>query len=396
MTKIVRKIRSTDYWRIGEHESWFSDMSLQGLHLYKMGTHLAHFKKGEPKRMEYRIEVKREKLISDEQIELYKESGWDYVTSYQYFHVFVSPQERHALEIHTDLAEQSFTLEKLYKKAVTNVIVTLIGFVLIIGMLTAALFLDGTPFLRLVEGHLLSQCMLTIIVFYNMYPHLRAMLAIRALKRELIEGKVIDHHAPWQKNLRINTIISVVFFVFACFSVLLPFIQLMKMDTVTLPESDSLLIVRLADIEQNPKLVRDEYYIDGVDWSNSYSTNWSLFAPVQYETEENGVIEDMKWLDESGIYSPRIYSEVYHLTFKALANPLISDLMKWYAFDEDLQYEEIEHRDFDRLMIHEEAEMKKIFASKGNIVMYVWYHGYAELDVIIENMAQKIRSHSAN
>lgn len=30
MTKMVRKIRPTNYWRIGEHESWFSDMSLQG------------------------------------------------------------------------------------------------------------------------------------------------------------------------------------------------------------------------------------------------------------------------------------------------------------------------------------------------------------------------------
>lgn len=269
-----------DYWRIGEHESWFSDMSLQGLHLHKMGTHLVHFKKGEPKQMEYRIEVKRKKLISDEQIDLYEENGWDYVTSYQYFHVFVSPQERHALEIHTDLAEQSFTLEKLYKKAATNVIANLIGFVLIIGLLAVGFFLSGTPFLKLVEGHLFHQSILTIIVLYNIYLHLRAMLSIRALKRGLIEGKAIDHHAPWQESLRKNTAIAVVFFVFACFYLSLPLIQLMKMDTETLPTSDSLSLVRLADIEQNPTLVRDEYYIDGVDWANRYSTNWSLFAPV--------------------------------------------------------------------------------------------------------------------
>ena len=69
MTSIVRKLRPSNYWRIGEHESWFSDMSLQGLHLHKMGTTFAHFKKGEPQQMEYRIEVTKNKNISDERIE---------------------------------------------------------------------------------------------------------------------------------------------------------------------------------------------------------------------------------------------------------------------------------------------------------------------------------------
>lgn len=57
MNKNVRKVRPADYWRIGEHESWFSDMSAKGWHLHKMGIQFAHFKKGDPKRMEYRIEV---------------------------------------------------------------------------------------------------------------------------------------------------------------------------------------------------------------------------------------------------------------------------------------------------------------------------------------------------
>ena len=43
---------------------------------------------------------------------------------------------------------------------------------------------------------------------------------------------------------------------------------------MTLPEGNSdLPFVRLADIEQNPMLVRDKNYMkDGVDWGNRYST----------------------------------------------------------------------------------------------------------------------------
>lgn len=392
MTNIVRKVRPTNYWRIGEHESWFSDMSLRGLYLHKMSTNFAHFKKGEPIRMEYRIEVT--KNISDEQIELYEENGWDYVTSFQYFHVFASPEERNAPELHTDPAEQSYTLRQLNKKLILNVIVSTVGFAFIIGMLGETWFLDGTPILRLVEGFIIQQSIMIMIVLYFVYFSIRGMLAIQALRRNLKEGKAINHHAPWEKSLRKDTAFSVVFIIIALASTALPWIQIIKSETLTLPEGDSSLpIVRLADIEQNPMLVRDEYYMkNGIDWANRYSTNWSIFAPVQYESEENGVIEDREWLDESGTYSPSISSEVYQLTFKAFTAPLISDLIKWHSYgDEAEPFVEKNHPEFDQLIVHEEAKKKELFASKGKVVMYVRYYGYAEMESIIENTAQKIR-----
>lgn len=394
MTSIVRKLRPNDYWRIGEHESWFSDMSLQGLHLHKMGTTFAHFKKGEPKRMEYRIEVTKNKSISDEQIEMYEENGWDYVTSYQYFHVFASPVERNATELHTDPAEQAYTLQRLSKRLILNVIVVAVGFALIIGMLGSTLFLDGTPILRLVEGVILQQIIFIFILLYLVYLSIRGMLAIRALRRNLKEGKAINHHAPWEKTLRTNTVFSVVFLTIALASTALPLIQILKSETLTLPEGDSdLPIVRLADIEQNPMLVREQYFMkDGVDWANSYSTNWSLFAPVQYESDEHGVIEDNVWGDESGTYSPSVSTEVYELTFQAFALPLVSDLIEWHSYgDETERYVEINHPEFDQLIVYEEVEKKELFASKGKVVMYIRYYGYAEMESITENAAQKIR-----
>lgn len=394
MTSIVRKLRPNDYWRIGEHESWFSDMSLQGLHLHKMGTTFAHFKKGDPKRMEYRIEVTKNKSISDEQIEMYEENGWDYVTSYQYFHVFASSVERNATELHTDPAEQAYTLQRLSKRLILNGIVVAVGFALIIGMLGSTLFLDGTPILRLVEGVILQQIIFIFILLYLVYLSIRAMLAIRALRRNLKEGKAINHHAPWEKTLRTNTVFSVVFLTIALASTALPLIQILKSETLTLPEGDSdLPIVRLADIEQNPMLVREQYFMkDGVDWANSYSTNWSLFAPVQYESDEHGVIEDNVWEDESGTYSPSVSTEVYELTFQAFALPLVSDLIEWHSYgDETEPYVEINHPEFDQLIVYEEVEKKELFASKGKVVMYIRYYGYAEMESIIENAAQKIR-----
>ena len=37
MNKTVHKLRPSDYWRIGEHESWFADMAAKGIPSKKDG-----------------------------------------------------------------------------------------------------------------------------------------------------------------------------------------------------------------------------------------------------------------------------------------------------------------------------------------------------------------------
>jgi hypothetical protein len=78
---------------------------------------------------------------------------------------------------------------------------------------------------------------------------------------------------------------------------IIPFIQLVKSESKTLPEaSPDLPIVRLADVEQNPALVRGES-TDNVDWGNRYTYYWSPLAPVQYEIDENGMVPGGMWED---------------------------------------------------------------------------------------------------
>jgi hypothetical protein len=276
MNRAVYKLRPSDYWRIGEHESWFTDMAAQGLFFKKMGLHFARFEKGEPRKMRYRIEVTAKKTISTEQIETYAESGWDIVTSYGNFHVFSSPEELDAPELHTDPAEQSYTLRKLNKKLALNAGAVIVGLMLMIGMLTSIWFLDGIPTYVMVDGIAIQQTILTLLFAYMAYHSLVAALSIRALRKRLVEGKPIDHRAPWKKHHRIHTAAAFLFTVLAGASAVIPFMQLVKMDTKTLPKtSGDLPIVRLAEVEQNPELVRSEivYMSDNVDWGNRYSYN---------------------------------------------------------------------------------------------------------------------------
>lgn len=394
MSKIIRKLRPADYWRIGEHESWFTDMAANGLHLKKMGIHFAHFTKGEPMQMRYRIDASTKKKVSPQQLEMYAESGWDYVTSYGFFHVYSSPTERQAPEIHTDPAEQSYTLKELDKKLALNASMVVIATILMIGMLSSLWFLDGTPTLTLVQGIALQQTLLSLFIGYSAYHSLRAAISIRALRKNLIEGKPVNHHAPWKKHHRFHTVISFIFTVIVGLSAIIPFTQLAKSEAKTLPEaSGNLPIVRLADVEQNPALMRakDPYISDSVDWGNHYTFDWSPFAPVQYDTDESGIVPGELWEDQSGEYSPSLHTRVFQLRIPAMADDLISDLIKWDNFkysEED--FVEKQHPELDSLIVLEDQESKEVFASKGKAVIYVQYHGYADIDSVIENVVEKI------
>ncbi|MGD6894586.1 DUF2812 domain-containing protein [Bacillus infantis] len=394
MGKTVRKLRPDDYWRIGEHESWFTDMAAEGLYLKKMGSRFAKFAKGEPKKMKYRIDVSFSKEITSEQVEMYAESGWDYVTSYSYFHVFSSQAELHAPELHTDPAEQSYTLKALDERYAQTAWTVTILILLTFGMLASIWFLDGTPILMMVKGNVLTQTILTIILGYSAYNSLQAAFSIRSLRKKLAEGKPIDHRAPWKKRFRRNTVIALLFIVTAGSTAAISFVQLSMMDTKTLPEGNiDLPIVRLADVEQNPEMVRAEpvYFDDDVDWGNRYSRNWSPLAPLQYEADESGVVPGKMWDDGSGEYSPSIQTEVYKLTLPSLADNLISDWIKRHEFEENFDlYQEKAHSYLDQLIVYEENNLKKVFAFKGDTVMYVWYYGKADVDAVIEAVVEKI------
>ncbi|KAB2331265.1 DUF2812 domain-containing protein [Bacillus mesophilum] len=394
MAKTIYKLRPSDNWRIGEHESWFADMAAQGLFLKKMGIPFAKFVKGEPKKMRYRIEVNSGDGITPEQKQMYAESGWEYVTSYNLFHVFSSPEELQASELHTDPAEQAFTLEALDNKFTFNTIIMITSMLVLIGLQAAIWIPEETPTLAFVEATTINQLILTIVLLYSTYVTLQAAISIRKLRRNLIEGKPIDHHAPWKKRFRNQHIIGLLYTIIAALAASVPFIQLVKTDTQTLPEtSPDLPIVRLADIENSPDYIPEEptYFSDGVDWGNRYSFNWSPIAPLQYETSEHGLIpgEIQKYGEE---YSSSLDTEVYQLQFPSLAEDLISDLIKKNHFRANKNdFIRTEHPELDILITYEEFKTKIVFAHKDNAVMYAAYYGNANTAVLIENTVEKIK-----
>ncbi|OEH91760.1 DUF2812 domain-containing protein [Bacillus solimangrovi] len=391
MSKTILRLRFREYWRIGEQESWLADMAENGLHLNKMGSIFAHFDKAEPKQMRYRLEVAINEEITPEELEGHKERGWDYVTTYNYLHIFSSPVERHAPELHTDLFEQSQTFEKLSKKLVMYIYFEVAALIIMIGILYVKWFLRETPLLSFINGEVLFFEEISFIyIVYSIHNSFKAFIAIRTLREDLIGGRQIDHHAPWKGYYFINTSFTLLHKAVVGLLFIFPFALIEIGYTKTFPEeSINLPIVRLADVEQAPDLIRFESDIKGnYDWDNNYSYSWSPFAPVQYDTEEHGFIPGERWDDG---YYPRIFTYMYKLKESTMADDLVYELITRYrdeAHDDELV--EINHPQFDLLIVYEKENRKRVFASLGKAVMYVSYSGDADVKILIENIADKM------
>lgn len=395
VNKVKNMLRPSDFWRIGEHESLFSDMAQEGFHLKKVGIIFFKFTIGKPKQMKYRIDLSQGQEVTPEQKDMYVESGWDYVTSYGDFNVFSSPVEANAPELYTDSAEQAYTLNYLSKKLTNATIVVAVAVALMIVMLGSTWIFNPTRYLSLVDGLIIQQIILLIAELNLTYNSLQAAISIRALRNNLLEGKSVNHSAPWKRRYKVKLIEASICTILAVFALTLAYMSIIMNETNTLPiASNNLPIVRLADIEQNPKLARKKssYIHDNIEWGNHYSYNWSLLAPLQYQSDEQGIVPNEMYKDGSGTYSPSLHCQVYKLKIPNMNDGVLSDLIKRYGDrSEGGEFLEVEHSSFNKLIVHEgDYLVKEIFGYKGKCIIYVRYYGNADMDSVIRATVEKV------
>lgn len=373
-----------DSWRLGEHESWFSDMAREGRNLQKIGVFFACFEQGECKETRYRIDTTSNKKMSAGDKEMFQEAGWTHVTKYGDFNVFSSPTELQAPELHTDPAEQAYTLQEWAKKIRKNTVMTVILCTLIIAILVSLWYFDRTIYLTIIKGDLLSIVVIITLVS-SAYTMLQANFSIRRLRKALLEGSIIDHHAAWRKKRWTTLAIQGFLIALAIINISLLVAQIMLEKVQTLPaDSADLPIVRLADIEQNPNMIQEEL----LDSLNQYTFNWSLVAPLQYESYEHGIVPDQLWEDENEPYSPSINTQVYKLNFPSMKEKLLVDLARINHFREAIS--KVESDVFDILYIRQEDGFKEVIAAKGSGVIHVNYYGYADMERILEAVEEKL------
>lgn len=392
LSKVVRKWRPDDYWRIGEHESWFQDMALEGLHLKDIGYRMAKFEEGEPKKTKYRIDIYQGEHTNKEQKQFYAESGWDFVTNYDQYNIYSSPEELNAPELHSDPIEQAYTLKTLEDKMNALFFLNTIGPLIMIFLIYYILIKESNFYLALLDDFTLRSVGILLIGSRGFFDSTRSFFAVKKLRKELLEGKQIDHNAPWKNRNRKNKIISRTLFVLSLLFLIFPLISITKTERKTLPaNSSNLPMVRLADIEKNENLIIDEQYSDDqINYSSYYEYNWNLLAPIKYETYENGTVEDKTWDHNNQPYSTRIITDYYKLSIPKMSERIFNGLVKKEKSNSKGDFTEVYNPNFEKLVIHRHERFNEVFAYKGKGVIRVRYFGKADVNNIIQAIEDKI------
>lgn len=184
MNKLVKRFLLGDLWDFGKNESWFSDMAANGLHLQSVGNWLATFENGKPKKAKYRIEI-LEESPTHEQLEEYKENGWELITNRQIYYIFSSPEELNAPELHTDPIEHSFTFKIINKQIKKNTIVISIAVLLILSLIFYLFIFDDEPYLNLIRRSSINTIILAIGYIYALFKSVRGYISVKKIKDSL-------------------------------------------------------------------------------------------------------------------------------------------------------------------------------------------------------------------
>jgi hypothetical protein len=353
-------------YAVGENEKLYADMAAGGWLLEKRGSYLSRFRRAEPARLRYRIELASPDTLSgetelpEEQLALYEESGWKHVTGNVFIHVFSSPEDSGAPEIHTDPRQQAATLKGLRRRyyfswlplAVILPFNFLLRFLIpvragnILYGLAGAFKFSWVAYTALI-------LLYVSMVLWALYAALYGSVRLTRLYRRLKRGRPVDH-APMTRA-RPHRIVSAALFICCAVSAALLIVQLAQHKKYDMPpEADGpyLLLRDLGWEGGRTSVFSDEYSFVETDRS-LLAEHWHTYECVA-----------------AGKVSTWMYQDVYMLRDDKLAGLMLPYLMMQSPFTRDVSgFTRVDAEGLDAAY---EGKMEYI-AVKGSTVYHVTY-----------------------
>ncbi|MEK4699369.1 DUF2812 domain-containing protein [Solibacillus sp. FSL R7-0668] len=373
-----RKLVPVKLWQRGQMESWLSEQAQHGLKLEKFNNFIATFQKAEPQSLEYRMIVMHEKDSYPANTNELEQAGWDYVASYQYYHIFCSQQADPLSEIE-ELSEQAASFDGILKQTRNQILIYSFSIVVLFAM--ALLFFrdNPKPITNLIEGYLLSSLFIIFINSWIGIAFLYEFLMIRRVKKQLEQGIALDYRASWRlsgvKRYFWNSSYYVITVVIA-FTLIK---QVNNQGYETLAENtEDLPLLRLVMIEAPETRIKIEMEAEEVGRQNSLMKNWTFFAPVQYTVQESVVIAR----ENKPFYNPQLEYQIIECTVPSLGKALFEEWATYYEVHKEPHFS---HTAFDRVLVEKIYEdTVRILTIKDNRVQYVDYIGEASIEAILE------------
>lgn len=368
-------------YELGENEKFYSDMEAKGWRLVKRGARLSRFERVEPSRPRYRIEVYappflEQAVLPEEQIAVFEDCGWEYVTNASYLHIFRAPEGSGAPEFYVDPAQQAATLKKVRRD-----LWLALGLAVAVLVLAVWLFgFDGRNFWAQTVKRSI-QCP-TVYLFYlswlllGVYQGVWGAWKIGRTYRRLKKGLPLDHNPKGSGIL--HRFLNRGLLCLALVSLLLTGAQFLTTRSCDLPNEPDGPYIMLEDVGYNGEPGRLYGSDPGVTHTRSFLADyWETLEAVNIPAQNNRQV----WM--------RQY--VYRLRFPGMADKLAWALMEDSVFVRDRDsFHDLDVPGLDAAWTTGGLEL---VAVKGDLVVYVEFlaSGYEEFDPlpICEALAER-------
>ena len=392
MTKCKRRLLPAEPYEIDALESWFSDLSAEGLHVQKANALFATFIEGEKKRLLFRMEPKQagalstlDKIKAEERHAQHKEKGWSFVCKLDQFYVYAA-EEGTADYFATPEEEGAYYPDSLKGNKFFNFIH--IENLLIVVLIAAYIFiLHRQTTYDWVEGFANPFCNLPVLFFAILAG--RRSRGFVKLQRSLAAGE--PHHQPtdWQApHLRRKHWLYQVWMLGIIAFIFLPFLPnvFSFSDRPIAEVKQPLPMISLAELENDPDFYAvDSYYQrDGnakEDWwereanlVNSYPT---LGSPVDLAYNQAGRIPNQA----DALGEP--YESVLWVEYRRLAFFLSpKEYIKEYLGRAYETYETtaLEDTPFDYALLAKGKNHTRLYLVSGQQLLELGYY-YGDVDL---------------
>lgn len=358
------KLHPGDY-ELGENEKFYGDMEARGWRLVKRGAYFSRFRPVEPSNARYRIEVFSpgfldQSVLPEEQLAVFADCGWEYVTDRWILHIFRAPAGSGAPEFYTDPAQQAQTLRHMKRGAVWGWIPAILLWALVLALnLTGRASLGG---MNMVKGEFLVRFMqipslflcLGFLLLLGMYGAVRNAWIITRTYRRLKKGVPLDHD-PEKRHI-VHKCINRTLTCLTVLCLLLVAGQLVGTRSMDLPLKTEEPYLLLSDL----------------GWEGERTSFMSRDSGVTHTRSLLGDYWDTReYMKTSGGKNPQMYQDVYRLRDGRMAYTLADALMKSATFgDGGRNFAPVASDEVDAAW----ASLFEVVAVKGAYVAYISYH----------------------
>lgn len=349
-------------YELGENEKFYSDMEARGWRLVKRGGYLSRFERVKPSRARYRVEIYtppflEQSVLPEEQVAVFEDCGWEYVTDYSWLHIFRAPEGSDAPEFYVDPAQQAETLKKVRRDQWIGIFVA----VLFLGAVAAFLVSSGDRDRMVAQNikHFIQvPSILICYIIWGLTLLLEVPWNIWKIGRtycRLKKGIPLDHEA--KGGTRVLHFLPQAFWFLSIVCFLVTGVQTAATRSKDLPPEPAGPYIMLSDIGYEGEQAKKLYGSDtGVTHTWSLLTDyWETLEVVNLPVRNNQQV----WM--------RQY--VYRLRFPGMADTLAWALMEDSVFARDREsFHDLDVPGLDAAWTTKGLEL---VAMRGNLVAYV-------------------------